>query len=221
MRRDGFSRAGSPRSQEVTSHFPFAGWKPALPGKRGGVDTGRFLWDNPPHRGFVHLDKQPSQRSVNDIASDPAAFFSKTVFVPDLKAVDKLGVLSALADAAAAAGMFPPEKRDEVLRALVEREKTMSTGMQYGVAIPHARTDVVDGLATLVAVSHDGIPFDALDGEPSTIFIVTLSPPQDANSHIRFLAAMTRELSSRRVRENVLAARDKNELIAAFSRPEN
>lgn len=157
---------------------------------------------------------------MNDIASDPVAFFSNTVFVPDIKAKDKAGVLSCLADAAAAAGLFPPDKRDIVLNALVQREKTMSTGMQYGVAIPHARTEVVGSLATIVAVSREGIPFDALDGEPCSIFIATLSPPADTNSHIRFLAAMTRELSSRRVREKVLSAMTKDDLVAAFARAE-
>ncbi len=154
---------------------------------------------------------------MNEIAADPASFFSKTTFVPELKASDKPGVLAALADAAAAAGVFPADRRDEVLHALTERENTMSTGMQYGVAIPHARTDAVAGLATIVALAPAGVPFESLDGEPSTIFIATLSPPEDANSHIRFLAAMTRELSNRRVRETVLAAKTKDDLIAAFS----
>ena len=167
----------------------------------------------PPGRGH-HF-----RRNVNEIANDPAAFLADTVFVPDVKASDKHGLLSAVADAVAAAGLVPPERRDEIMRCLMEREKTMSTGMQYGVAIPHARTQAVAKLSTLVAVAPAGVPFDALDGEPSTIFIVTLSPPEDANSHIRFLAAMTRELSNRRTRENVLAARDKAEFAAAFSRP--
>ena len=154
---------------------------------------------------------------MNEIAADPSTFFSKTTFVPDLKATDKPGVLAALADAAAKAGVFPAEKRDEVLHALTERENTMSTGMQYGVAIPHARTKAVSELATMVALAPEGVPFESLDGEPSTIFIATLSPPEDANSHIRFLAAMTRELSNRRVRENVLAAKTKDDLLTAFS----
>ncbi|MBR1609671.1 MAG: PTS sugar transporter subunit IIA [Kiritimatiellae bacterium] len=154
---------------------------------------------------------------MNDISANPAAFLADTVFVPDIGATDKQGVLSAIAEAAAAAGLFPANRKGDVLKALSDREKTMSTGMQYGVAIPHARTDAVSGLATLVALSPSGVPFDALDGEPSTIFIATLSPPADANSHIRFLAAVTRQLSSRRVRETLLAARTKDDLVAAFS----
>ena len=92
----------------------------------------------------------------------------------------------------------------------------MSTGMQYGVAIPHAKTEVVDRLVTMIALAPSGIPFDSLDGEPAQIFIATLSPPSDANSHIRFLAVVTRQLANRRVRDRVLAATTREELVAAF-----
>ena len=65
-----------------------------------------------------------------------------------------------------------------------------------------------------------GGPFETLDGEPASIFIATLSPPEDANSHIRFLAVVTRQLANRRVREKVLEAATKEDLVAAFEKPE-
>lgn len=91
----------------------------------------------------------------------------------------------------------------------------MSTGMQYGLAIPHAKVDGVEALVVLVGLHPKGIPFVSLDGEPSHIFVLTLSPPSDANSHIRFLAEISRPLSSRRVREKLLGARSVSDLIAA------
>ena len=154
---------------------------------------------------------------MNDANTDLSALLSKTLFVPAVDAADKPGVLAALADAAVAGGAVAPDRRDEVLQALLDREEKMSTGMQYGLAIPHAKTEYVDGLVTMVALAPAGIPFESLDGEPASIFIATLSPPEDANSHIRFLALVTRQLNNRRVREKVLEAKTRDDLVAAFA----
>ena len=154
---------------------------------------------------------------MNDASPDLSALLSKTLFVPAIGAADKPGVLAALADAAVSGGAVEPARRDDVLQALLDREEKMSTGMQYGVAIPHAKTEVVDRLVTMIAISRDGVPFETLDGEPAQIFIATLSPPADANSHIRFLALVTRQLNNRRVREKVLEAKTKDDLVAAFA----
>ncbi len=154
---------------------------------------------------------------MNDSAQDIPALLSKTLFVPAIAAADKPGVLAELADAAVSGGAVDPARRDEGLRALLDREEKMSTGMQYGLAIPHAKTDCVGSLVTMVALSPRGVPFESLDGEPAQIFIATLSPPADANSHIRFLALVTRQLNNRRVREKVLAATTRDELVAAFA----
>lgn len=153
---------------------------------------------------------------MNEPQKDPVSFLSDTFFVPALAAKDKQGVLAELADVVVARGIVAEDRRAEVLAALVDREEKMSTGMQYGVAIPHAKTEVVDRLVTMIALAPSGIPFDSLDGEPAQIFIATLSPPSDANSHIRFLAVVTRQLANRRVRDRVLAATTREELVAAF-----
>ena len=153
---------------------------------------------------------------MNEPQKDPVSFLSDTFFVPALAATDKQGVLAELADVVVARGIVAEDRRAEVLAALVDREEKMSTGMQYGVAIPHAKTEVVDRLVTMIALAPSGIPFDSLDGEPAQIFIATLSPPSDANSHIRFLAVVTRQLANRRVRDRVLAATTREELVAAF-----
>ena len=153
---------------------------------------------------------------MNETNTSPADFLSQTFFVPALAATDKQGVLAELSDVVVARGIVKAADRDAVLAALVEREEKMSTGMQYGIAIPHAKTELVDRLVTMIAVSKAGVPFETLDGEPASIFIATLSPPTDANSHIRFLAVVTRQLANRRIREKVLEASTREELVAAF-----
>ena len=152
---------------------------------------------------------------MNDQIKDLFESLSASVFVPALKSTDKHGVLAEIADAFVAAEKVKPEHRDSVFASLAEREGKMSTGMQYGLAIPHAKTDVVDKLATLVAIAPAGIEFDSIDKAPTNIFVATLSPRSDANSHIKFLAEISRQLFNRRVREQLAAATTKEEMLAA------
>lgn len=137
-------------------------------------------------------------------------------FAPLLKSRTKREVMAELADLLVADGAVAPENRDAILTALLEREGKMSTGMQLGVAIPHAKTSAVAGLVTAVALAPEGIDFDSLDGQPSRIFVVTVSPPSDVGTHIRFLADISRQLSSEHVRAKLLDAKTSAEMVAAL-----
>lgn len=103
--------------------------------------------------------------------------------------------------------------RDTALSDLMAREKKMSTGMEHGVAIPHAKTDVVDGLLVALGTHSAGVDFDSLDGTPARIFIMTLSPKNRSGPHIQFLAEISRILRSESVREMMLAAGSPDELL--------
>ena len=137
-------------------------------------------------------------------------------FAPLLKSRTKREVMAELADLLVADGAVAPENRAAILTALLEREGKMSTGMQLGVAIPHAKTSAVKGLVTAVALSPEGVDFDSLDGQPSRIFVVTVSPPSDVGTHIRFLADISRQLSSEHVRGKLLDAKTGAEMVAAL-----
>ena len=140
----------------------------------------------------------------------------RSCFSVGLVAKTKRAVLEELSDLLVAGGAVSVEHRDDVLAALVEREGKMSTGMQLGVAIPHAKTDKVERLVTAVALAEGGVEFDSLDGKASRIFVATVSPPTDAGGHIRFLADISRQLASARVRERVLASRSAEEMVTAL-----
>ena len=101
------------------------------------------------------------------------AISTDTVF-QDLKSTTKTGVIEEILDLLIAAGKIRKENRAEVLNALLVRENKMSTGMQHGIAIPHAKTDAVEDLVAALAIKKEGIDFDALDGKPSHIFIMTI-----------------------------------------------
>ena len=126
-----------------------------------------------------------------------------TVWV-DLKADTKVGIIEEMVDRLFAAGKI--SSRNEVLQSVLEREEKMSTGMQNGVAIPHGKTDSVDSLVAAVGVNKAGVDFDAMDGLPCTIFIMTISPIKRSGPHMQFLAEVSRLIGQPAERKKLLAA---------------
>ena len=88
--------------------------------------------------------------------------------------------------------------------------------MQYGVAIPHAKTAAVNRLLAAVAITRNPIAFDSLDGKPCDIFVMTLSPIDQVGPHMRFLAEIGRLLKNRRTRKALRQARTNADLLSAF-----
>jgi len=98
----------------------------------------------------------------------------------------------------------------------MEREHKMSTGIQHGVAIPHAKTKVVKSLVVCIGVKEDGVDFASLDGEPSTIFIMTLSPTDRVGPHVQFLAEVSMVIKEESARKAILEARTAKDVLAVF-----
>lgn len=129
----------------------------------------------------------------------------------DLKATTKEEILSEMVDLLMASGHILD--REAVLKAVMEREKRMSTGMQNGIAIPHGKTDSVDCLIAGLGIKHGGVDFGALDGQPSNIFVMTVSPDSRTGPHIQFLAEISRPLNDMAVRTKILSATSREEVL--------
>jgi PTS system nitrogen regulatory IIA component len=132
----------------------------------------------------------------------------------DLPGTAKEEILGSLLDILVDTGKV--RDRQAAFDALLEREKKMSTGIENGVAIPHGKTDAVDELIACVALKKEGVDFDSLDGLPSTIFIMTLSPLDRSGPHVQFLAEVSRLLQDEQGREEILAATDVQQILDAF-----
>src|SRR5690242_13149733 len=99
-----------------------------------------------------------------------------------------------------------PESRQTLLRALHEREQLHSTGIGDSVALPHARNALVGLVERPVVVfgrSTSGIPFGAIDGEPSKLFFLLVAPT--VTEHLSVLARLSRLLRDPKVRHELLA----------------
>ena len=134
--------------------------------------------------------------------------------ITDLDAHTKQDVISALLEMLCTTGKVKDRALAE--RDILANELRTATGMQHGIAIPHAKTDAVDELVACVAVSRNPIDFDSLDRKPAYIFVMTLSPTGQTGPHMRFLAEVGRLLKNKKVRRAILEADSPEALLRAF-----
>jgi fructose-specific phosphotransferase system IIA component len=140
---------------------------------------------------------------------------SKETILLDLKSSTKEGIIEEMIDFLTASGKIREKK--VALKAVIDREHKMSTGMQNGIAIPHGKTDTVDTLIAAIALKKSGADFGSLDGQPSRIFVMTLSPDTRTGPHIQFLAEISRQLNDPIVREKILNATKPEDILNALS----
>lgn len=129
----------------------------------------------------------------------------------DLKATTKIAVIEELLDLLVQSGKLTD--RSQALTAVLEREAKMSTAIQNGVAIPHAKTDAVQELVTAIGLSRHGVDFQSMDGKPSRIFIMTLSPKSKLGPHIQFLSSISQSLDNPDIRLAMLQARSPQAIV--------
>ncbi|MDA3834073.1 MAG: PTS sugar transporter subunit IIA [Spirochaetales bacterium] len=106
--------------------------------------------------------------------------------------------------------------RQKALQDMLSREEKMSTGIQYGIAIPHAKTSAVKELCACIGIKKDGVDFQALDGQPSTIFFMTLSPVNKTGPHVQFLAEISLVVKTESARKQIFQAATPQEVLAVF-----
>lgn len=128
-----------------------------------------------------------------------------------LKSNTKNELIAEMVDKLMAVGKV--SDRETLLQALYAREKKMSTGMQNGIAIPHAKTAAVDSLVAAVGIHREGMDFNCMDGQPAHIFIMAISPINRTGPHIQFLAEISRILSNSDIRDKMLKAASAEELL--------
>jgi PTS system fructose-specific IIC component/PTS system nitrogen regulatory IIA component len=62
--------------------------------------------------------------------------------------------------------------------------------VQHGIAIPHGKTPIIDGVFGLLGVSRAGVDYDAADGLPVNLIFMVLAPPVRAEAHLTLLQRM-------------------------------
>ncbi|HAV92215.1 TPA: PTS sugar transporter subunit IIA [candidate division WOR-3 bacterium] len=136
----------------------------------------------------------------------------------DLKSASKSDVIDELAEILVSNEII--KDKVSLMDKLVEREKIETTGVGHGIAIPHARTETVNGLALCFGVSREGIDYDALDGKPVNIFFLIVSNEENKNRYIQLLARISRICRKDSFREKIMNSETEKEIISIFREEE-
>ena len=92
----------------------------------------------------------------------------------------------------------------------------MSTGIGFGIAIPHASSDRVSQVVAAFGRSQNGIEFDALDNAPVKFIVLFVVPKDQFQTHLRTLAAIAKFLNDRAVRDRLATAPGAADILAIF-----
>jgi phosphotransferase system HPr (HPr) family protein len=145
-----------------------------------------------------------------------ASLLSAEQIIPEMKATERWSAIVELTDLLVAQGKIKPEDRDSILASLKQREETMSTGIGFGIAIPHASSDRIEEVVASFGRSSQGIEFDALDNAPVKFVVLFIEPKNQFLTHLRTLASIAKFLNDRSIRESLAAAKTADEILAIF-----
>ena len=135
-----------------------------------------------------------------------------------LQAVDKWEAIEGLTARLVATGAVVDTQAQSFREAVVARERSMSTGMERGIAIPHAAVDGLERVvAALAVVSGEGVNFDSIDARPVWLIVLLLIPRPQKLLHIRTLADLARQLGNEDVRRTLRAASQPHEVWQALA----
>ena len=137
-----------------------------------------------------------------------------------LEAENKYEAIEELVDLLIDAQDIPFSLRDHVVQAVLEREKSMSTGMDHGVALPHASSEKVDEIIGALGVAPEGIPFETLDGQPARLVILLIMPRRNFQGHVRTLAGIAHLLANPGFREAVINATEPKTILRLIENAE-
>src|SRR5207247_8967233 len=128
-----------------------------------------------------------------------ANLLSAEQIIPEMKATDRWPAIVELIDLLVQLGKIKPADRDSMLTALRQREETMSTGIGFGIAIPHCSSDRLDEVVAAFGRSTNGIEFDALDNAPVKLVVLFIVPKNHFQTHLLLLAYIDQFLYDRSV----------------------
>ncbi|HEY0792429.1 MAG TPA: PTS sugar transporter subunit IIA [Chthoniobacterales bacterium] len=136
--------------------------------------------------------------------------------IPEMRASERWAAIVELIDLLVTKGRVKAKDRESILAALRQREETMSTGIGFGIAIPHASSTCVSEVVAAFGRSTTGIEFDSLDNSPVRFIVLFIVPKDQFQIHLRTLAAIAKFLNDKAVREQLGRADSAEEILSIF-----
>jgi len=149
---------------------------------------------------------------------DLQKLFQPEDLIVDFAPADKWEAIGALVEHLVQRGKLEEEASPRVLQQVLARERSMSTGMERGIAIPHAAVDEIEGVLACMGIvgREEGLGFESIDARPARLIVLLVIPRSQKLLHIRTLADVARVLGIESVRDALLAAKGQPEAWSAL-----
>ena len=133
---------------------------------------------------------------------------SKEQIITDLRATNRWEAIDELIDNLVATGKIAAQNREAIAAVVKKRESSMSTGIGFGIGIPHASTDLIPEVTGVLGRSSAGLEFEALDNQPVRLVMLFLVPQGQFQKHLHTLANIAKLLHRTEFRQSLEAAPD-------------
>jgi len=131
---------------------------------------------------------------------DLGDILSKEQVITDLRATNRWEAIDELIALLVATGKIQPEHLEAISAVVKKRESSMSTGIGFGIGIPHASTDLIYEVVGAFGRSKKGVSFDALDNQPVSLVMLFLVPQGQFQKHLHTLANIAKLLHKKEFR---------------------
>src|SRR6185312_11208314 len=147
-------------------------------------------------------------RQIHFDAMDLGDILGKEQIIPEMQAGNRWEAIDELINNLVATGKIKPEHHDAIAAVVKKRESSMSTGIGFGIGIPHASTDLIYEVVGSLGRSKKGINFDALDNQPVNLVMLFLVPQGQFQKHLHTLANIAKLLHKKEFRQALEEAPD-------------
>ena len=141
--------------------------------------------------------------------------------IVDLKAANRWEAIDELIGRLVDCGKIKPEHREQIAAVVKKRETSMSTGIGFGIGIPHASTDLIYEVVGAFGRSKSGVNFDALDNQPVNLVMLFLVPQGQFQKHLHTLANIAKLLHNKEFRQALLDAPDAETMMNIIRNPQS
>jgi len=135
----------------------------------------------------------------------------KEAILEDLVSTDKKGILEELV---APVAKVANVSEDGLVKVLLERERLGSTGIGGGVGIPHGKLKNIENIVLGFGLSRNGVDFESMDGKPTHVFFLLVTPENSTGLHLKMLARISRLLKDESFKERLISASSQEEILS-------
>ncbi len=150
---------------------------------------------------------------TNSDAMDLGDILSKQQIITELRAANRWDAIDELINNLVATAKIQTGDRDAIAVVVKKRESSMSTGIGFGIGIPHASTDLINEVVGALGRSQKGVDFDALDNQPVHLVMLFLVPQGQFQKHLHTLANIAKLLHNAEFRQALEQAPDADTML--------